>query len=179
MRQWNPFEEMDSLFRDMDRLFRRTYSEGALQPERGLTLTSNLSMVPSRSAEMTSQFTPAVEAFRKDNQIVLRAEIPGVNPEDVEITVVNNRLHLRGERKHSNEVRRDDYFFSESSYGFFERYFTLPQGVKPEDVKASFKNGVLEITLPAKEHTQTFRVKLEGAPEGAKLESSKQGKPAA
>lgn len=173
--QWNPFEEMNTLMRDMDRLFRQTLFQGSTLP----TLTGSTQGRQLSGPSETTAFTPAVEVYRKDKNLVLRAELPGVKPEDVEISVVGNQLHVRGERKQNKEVNRDNYYFTESTYGRFERVFTLPEGIKPEDVKASFENGILEIQLPAEAlDRKTHRVQIQGAPK--KAEAGKEaGKSAA
>src|SRR5262249_29680892 len=136
--RWSPFDEMNTLFKEMDRLFRRSLTETGT-PLRG---GGSMSLLPGE-ATGTTVFTPPVEVFRKDKNLVLRAELPGINPEDVEITVVGNQLHLRGERKYNKEIDRNNFYVAESSYGRFERTFTLPEEVKPEDVKASYKQGIL------------------------------------
>ncbi|MBI1746591.1 MAG: Hsp20/alpha crystallin family protein [Acidobacteria bacterium] len=169
MRYWSPFNEMNSLFNDLDRVFRRTYLEAI--PLSCATSGSSQELLPGRTSETLSSYSPAVEAFQKDNQMILRVELPGVKPEDVEITVIGDQLHLRGERKKSHEVTRNNYYFSESSYGRFERVFTLLQGIKPEDVKATFKNGVLELALPLQERGKMHKVKIEGAPEAKTIDA--------
>jgi len=83
------------------------------------------------------RFQPSVDAFRNDKDLVLTLELPGVEPGDIEVNVTGDRLEIRGKRKrHSEEVQ-------------FERTFTLPERAKPEDVKASYAHGVLEITIPS------------------------------
>jgi HSP20 family protein len=169
-RRWDPFEEMNALVRDMDRLFRRTFSETGHAPSLGAGTSQELLPVWTGGTTMNA-FTPSMEAYQKDNKFVVRAELPGIDPKDVEVSVVGNQLRLSGERKQGEEIKRDDYYLSECSYGRFERAFTLPEGIKPEDVKASYKNGVLEITLPAKGLAQAHRIQIEGAPEAKKIEA--------
>jgi HSP20 family molecular chaperone IbpA len=103
-----------------------------------------------RFAYLAGRTYPAVETLRRGNQIILRAELPGVSLADLDISVVDHQLLLRGEKRAVREQDDSPTYFREISYGRFERAFTLPQGVKPEQVNARYENGVLEITLPAK-----------------------------
>lgn len=112
---------------------------------------------------MTTTF-PAVECFTRKNEMVFRAEMPGVDPSDVELTVQGDRLTVRGETKTQHKVEEADYFFREVDYGRFERTFELPEGVTAEEVKASFKNGVLEVTVPAKSLPAATKVPIEITP---------------
>jgi HSP20 family protein len=164
--RWNPFDEMNALMGDMDRLFRTALSTGAL-PLPGTGTAQGL--LPGRSGgggSTMAAFSPAVEVLRQGQDLVLRAELPGVNPEDVEISVVGNELHLRGERKQNQEVKQGDYVLSETVYGRFERTFILPEGVRPDEVKASYQDGILEIRVPAREAAQARRIPIQGTEKG-------------
>ena len=87
---------------------------------------------------------------------MLRADLPGVEEKDIEVTVQDGSLTIRGERKEEKEEKKDNYYFSERSYGAFTRTLTLPAGVERDKVKATFTKGVLEVHLPkAKEATGT------------------------
>ena len=108
-------------------------------------------------------FTPAVECFTKDRMMHLKVELPGLEPGDVDITVEGNYLFIRGEKKKVNKVEEKDLFFKETTYGRFERSFALPEGVKVGDVKATFKNGILEMVLPAGTTVNVQKVPIEGA----------------
>jgi HSP20 family protein len=152
MRRFYPFEDISSIFRSFDSLFRQAFDfdtgfvPAALLPE---STESRRSPAPQRLASCSTWGYPAVESFRRDDEIVLRAEIPGVDPKDLDMTVVNNQLIIRGEKKEEHQRDDSDYSFREVFHGHFERSFTLPRGVKAEQLKATFKNGVLEVTLPA------------------------------
>jgi HSP20 family protein len=143
LRRSGVFDELYDLFSEFDRLFRRT-----MRPYRELIGETALAprALPSRS---DVSFLPAMECFHRDNTLVLRAELPGVDPKDVEVSIVGNQVFLRGEKKQETRVEEKDLFFREFSQGRFERSFTLPEGTKTDQVKASFQNGVLEVTLPA------------------------------
>jgi HSP20 family protein len=89
--------------------------------------------------EEGQEFWPRVESFVKDGNLVLRADMPGIDPKDVEITVLGNVLTVKGERKQENEVKKEDYLRRETSYGAFERRMTLPEDVKADKIKATFQ----------------------------------------
>jgi HSP20 family protein len=130
---WSPFREMERFRREIDELFDRFMGDGALAPRLGTSTTS---------------WMPAIESFTEDGKLVIRADLPGIDPRDVEVTVEGNRLTLRGSRKASREQQERDYAYREVSYGSFERAVELPEGVKGDEVKATYKNGVLELTVP-------------------------------
>jgi HSP20 family protein len=110
---------------------------------------------------MRAAFYPSVECFTKDKQLVLRAELPGVDPKDIDVTIAGNQLLLRGEKKEDYKIDEKDLFFQEVSRGRFERTFALPEGVKMDQVKASFNNGVLELTMPSGMIDQARKVPIE------------------
>jgi HSP20 family protein len=93
-------------------------------------------------------YTPHLESWVQDNTLHIKADLPGMDPKDVEITVEGNRLTLRGERKAEHEQHEGQYFHREVRYGRFVRTFTIPEGTKAEEVQASYRHGVLELTLP-------------------------------
>jgi len=93
-------------------------------------------------------FVPDMEVVEKDGQMLVRADLPGLKPEDVRVDVTDNVLTLQGERKQEKEERREGFYRSERSYGMFYRALPLPEGVNADNVKASFKNGVLEVNVP-------------------------------
>jgi len=96
-------------------------------------------------------WTPAVDIFEDENQVVLKADLPDVDQKDIEVKLENGTLTLKGERKFEREENLKGYHRLERSYGSFVRYFTLPDTVNPENVKADYKNGVLTVTLAKKE----------------------------
>lgn len=93
-------------------------------------------------------FTPVVNTREGEFAYHIEADLPGVKKEDISVETKDNVLTISGERKHKNEVKKDDYYKLESSYGKFLRSFTLPKGVDAENIKASCENGVLEVTIP-------------------------------
>ncbi|WP_310441384.1 Hsp20/alpha crystallin family protein [Sulfurimonas sp.] len=93
-------------------------------------------------------FTPVVNTREGEFAYHVEADLPGVKKEDISVETKDNVLTISGERKHKDEVKKDDYYKLESSYGKFVRSFTLPKGVDAENIKAACENGVLEVTIP-------------------------------
>lgn len=135
--------DFPTLFRSFDNLF-RGFDDDFATTRRSITAGQNAAL-PAPSA-----WCPAVESFARKDDLVLRVELPGVGPDDVEVTVDQGRLIVRGEKRNERESDEGGTYLRELSYGRFERSFTLPEGVQPGQVKASFSNGVLEVRLPAK-----------------------------
>jgi HSP20 family protein len=94
-------------------------------------------------------WSPQVEMFERDGQLVLRADLPGLAKDDVKVELADNAVTIKGERRDEREEKREGFYSSERSYGKFYRRLPLPQGVNTEDARASFRDGVLEITMPA------------------------------
>jgi len=142
MTLWDPFEEISTVQRNLDALLERL--------ETG--------EVPS---EVEADWTPAVENYTKDGKLVFKAELPGVKPEDVDVHISDRELVIKGERKDEKESKEEDCLCSEISYGSFERRFILPEGVKTEELKATFSNGILEVMVPAPALAQTRKIEIE------------------
>jgi len=106
-------------------------------------------------------WTPAVDIFETDNDLVIKADLPEVDMNDIHVDIENGTLSLRGERKFEGGVEGRGYHRIERSYGSFARYFTLPDTVDPDKVKADYKNGVLTVTLPKKELAKPRSIKVE------------------
>jgi HSP20 family protein len=146
--RWNPWQELSALDREMSDLTRRLFGGGWL--------------TPSPRLAGGSAWNPAVDVFSREGDLVVRAEIPGVDPEkDIDISFQDGTLTIRGERKLEEKTERDNYFRFESSYGSFQRSIPVPQGVKAEDVKATYENGILEVVIPkAGELTSTRKIPI-------------------
>lgn len=155
--KWSPTRELTSLHKDIDELFNRVFgrTEG---------------FMPSLFTERYG--FPAIESVRKGGNLVVRAELPGVDPKDVEISVTGNLLTIKGERKMDEEVKREDYYMREIGYGSFERTLTLPEGANTEKIKANYKKGLLEITMPAEAVVKGKKVHIELAEEPKKLKAA-------
>jgi HSP20 family protein len=98
---------------------------------------------------------PVVDLFEEKDYVVVKAEMPGLEKKDVEVSLNDSRLTIKGEKKKKEEVKKKDYFYSERSYGAFVRVLDLPCKVKGDKVKASFENGVLEVKLPKSEEAKS------------------------
>lgn len=105
-------------------------------------------------------WAPAVDIYEQEGNIVLKAEVPGVDPKDVDILVENNVLTLGGERKFDADVKKESYHRVERSYGTFTRSFTLPNVVDTDKIKAEYKEGVLRVTLPKKDEAKPRQISI-------------------
>ena len=111
-------------------------------------------------------WAPSVDIFEDQEKLIVEAELPGMNREDFELSVENNVLTLKGERKFEKKDERDNYHRVERQYGSFVRQFTLPQTVTAEGATADFENGVLHVALPKREETKARKIEITGG--GAK-----------
>lgn len=112
-----------------------------------------------RFPEMES-VTPTVDIFEEKGDVVVKAELPGINKEDLDVTVSEDTITIAGEKKKEEEVKKSDYYRWECSYGSFHRTFTLPAEVQTDKVKTKFKNGILEIRLPKTEESKKKEKKI-------------------
>jgi HSP20 family protein len=146
----NPTSMLRRMAEDMDRLFATfgldTAGLGA-SPFRSTGLDRDLWQ--GGSALSQAAWSPQVEVLRRGDQLVVRADLPGLEKDDVNVEIDDGVLTISGERSEQREENRDDFYRSERSYGQFYRAIPLPDGVDTEAVEASFKDGVLEVTLPA------------------------------
>jgi len=109
----------------------------------------------------TRPWSPSVDIYETENELVLKADLPDVKLEDIEVRVENQTLTLKGERKFEEDKSVQGYHRIERSYGTFTRSFTVPSTVDSEKVEAAFKNGVLTVKLPKKEAAKPRQVKIE------------------
>jgi len=105
------------------------------------------------------EFLPRVDVSETGKEVRITADLPGLDEKDVEVTVTNNMLTIKGEKKVEKE--EGDYYHSERSYGYFDRTIALPQGIDADNAKAKFKKGVLKVTIPKKPEAQSSRRKIE------------------
>jgi HSP20 family protein len=113
-----------------------------------------------QSSAATSHWAPAVDIKEEQDRYLLRADVPGVDSKDIEITMENGVLTIKGERKHEDKEEREGYKRVERVYGAFFRRFTLPDTADADKVSASSKNGVLEVTIPKQEKVQPRKIKV-------------------
>jgi HSP20 family protein len=137
-------------------------------------------MPANREDFMTAgAWNPSVDIFEDKDRLILEAELPGMKREDFEISVENNVLTLRGERKFEKKAEGDNYHRVERSYGSFTRSFTLPQTVTADGATADFDNGVLRVSLPKREETKARKIEITGHGSDAKaidIEAGGKGK---
>ena len=115
-------------------------------------------------------WSPKIDVFEKDNRLVTRVDLPGMKKEDVTVEVTDGHLALSGFRKRETEEKKENFYRNEREYGSFYRLVPMPEGVKLEDVKANFANGVLEVSvpMPAKVETKVRKVQIEEPKPAAK-----------
>jgi HSP20 family protein len=153
-----PFTLMRRMADDMDRLFDSFLGRGTLSP--GSLFDDDLLSVPALPRSMT--WMPQVEVLRRADKYVVRADLPGLRKEDVNVEVNDDVLTISGERRDEHEEDRDGFYRSERSYGQFYRAIPLPEGVDANQCDAQFKDGVLEITFnaPKQEEKRGRRIQI-------------------
>jgi HSP20 family protein len=150
-----------SLLRDMTSEFDRLFGEPA---------GWRWSQVKGQELDATPDWIPQIDMFEKDNRLVTRVDLPGMKKEDVQVDVTNGFLTIAGERKRESEEKKDRFYRSEREHGSFYRAIALPEGVKLEDVKATFVEGVLEVSVPVpvRADEKPRRVQIEDGSKAAK-----------
>lgn len=143
--KWDPFRDLLSLQERMNKLF----EESLLQTGK------------ERQDISIAGWSPAMDVMESDEEIVLKAELPGIELKDVEVLIKDNILTLRGERKFEKEEKKENYHRIERSYGVFQRSFTLPATVEQEKVKARMKDGILEVRLPKTKEEKSKKIEIE------------------
>jgi HSP20 family protein len=101
-----------------------------------------------------------VDVYEEKDEIVVKAELPGMDKSDIEVNISDSELTLKGEKKKEEKIEEENYFRSERSYGAFVRSVDLPTDVQADKVKAAFKNGILEVRLPKTEEAKTKEIKV-------------------
>ncbi|MCD6300004.1 MAG: Hsp20/alpha crystallin family protein [Dehalococcoidales bacterium] len=146
MIRWEPFREMMTLRNAMDRLFEESFVRPSrLWPEVGV-------------GEL------AIDMYQTANDVVVKAALPGLKPEEVDISITGDTLTIKGEHKEEQEVKQEDYFYKEHRYGGFSRSIAIPVQVKSDKAEALFENGVLTLTLPKAEEIKPKQIKVKAKP---------------
>ncbi len=140
------FEEMDNYF---DKFFRHPFSLMAR------------STWPDFSFPDLDEVSPSVDIFEEKREIVIKAEMPGIKKEDVNVSITENTVTISGEKKQEEKVEKKDYHRFERSYGSFCRRFRLPENVNSDKIKASFKDGVLEVRLPKTKESKQKQITID------------------
>jgi HSP20 family protein len=143
--RYDPFRDLRSLQDEVNRLF-----------------STNLSRSFGEEGMARGAWNPSVDIYENKDQIVLEAELPGMKREDFDLSIENNVITLRGERRFEKKEESDNYHRVERSYGSFTRSFTLPQTVQTENVVAEYRNGVLRVTMPKREEVKARRIEITG-----------------
>lgn len=143
--RWTPFPELSTMQERMNRLF------------------DDVIRSPYRSDEgfAPAAWTPVVDIYETEKEIVLKAELPELQEKEIEIKVEDNTLIISGERRMEKDVKEENYHRIERSYGSFRRSFTLPHSVDREKIKAGYKDGVLKVVLPKKEEAKPRQIKID------------------
>ncbi len=147
----SPFQLMRRMQEDMDRVFGSFFG----QPAGGWT----------GGPHGITGWAPNVDVYEKDNEIIVKADVPGVEPEDLEVTCTEDALVIRGETRREEDREEGGWHRTERRYGRFERVIPLPPGTRPDDARANFRNGVLELRLPKTEEARqrARRIPITGA----------------
>jgi HSP20 family protein len=145
--RWEPFREFTTLQNEMNRLFNTVFDAPA----------------PGNAGNTLRRWMPAMDLVETEDHFVLRADLPGMKEEDVKIEFEDGTLTVSGERKAEHESKNEGYYRVERAFGAFSRSLTLPQGIDPEAVAASFDNGVLEVRIPKPEERKPRRIEIGAA----------------
>jgi HSP20 family protein len=141
--RWEPFRDLISLREAMDRLFEESF----VRPRTGW-------LAPVSAGAL------AVDMYETDQDVVVKSSVPGIKPEDIDITITGDTLTIKGETKAEEKVERANYVRQERRYGAFSRSLTLPTTIVAEQAKAEFENGVLTLTLPKAEEVKPKTIKV-------------------
>lgn len=149
--RWNPVRELATLpssilemQKEINRMFDRFFRGG----------------VVDEGDLLSTMWMPAVDLIEKDDEFVAKVELPGVRKDDVKITLHDNTLTIRGEKKEEKETKDSSYHRIERTYGSFQRSFTLPTAVRQDKVEAEFRDGVLTITMPKAEEAKRKQIEV-------------------
>jgi HSP20 family protein len=141
--EWRPFREVSKLRREMDRLWEDYFGPGrrALRP-------------------LEMEWVPAMDVSETGEQVVVKAEVPGIDAKEIEITLSGDVLTIKGEKKSEREEKQENYHLVERSYGSFARSLTLPAAVDANRIEAKYDKGVLTITCPKKEEVKPKAIEI-------------------
>ena len=141
--RWHPLTELMSLRQAMDRLFEDSF----VRPSRSL-------------AVLGESATPTLDIYQTPSEIVGKAALPGLKPEDVNIDITGETLTIKGESKAEKEVKKEDYLYQERRYGTFYRSVVLPSGLKSDKAEATMEDGILTLTIPKAEEVKPKAIKV-------------------
>ncbi len=150
--KWSPMKEIEEMRRDMERLFGEFFEPLPRRRRRwwGKPVEGGV-------------IVPNIEMFDRKDEVVVRVELPGVEKKDIDLTITENNLTIKGEVRRAEEVPEEDFYITELTYGNFARTISLPAEVDSSRAKATYRNGILEIVLPKKEEAKPQEIKVEVA----------------
>jgi HSP20 family protein len=141
--KWDPWATLPTLQDRINRIFEESFPARTKEGEVSLC-----------------DWRPSVDTYEEDDTIVINAELPGVNKDDVSIDIKDNVLTIKGVRNYEQKVEEENYYRRERCYGKFHRAFTLPDAVDPNKIEASYKNGVLKIKIPKAEEASSKKIEI-------------------
>jgi len=141
--KYNPFRELRTMQDQMNRMLDMAWNR-----EFGEELKEGV-------------WQPPVDIYEDEQSVVIKAEVPDVDQKDIEVRIENNTLTLKGERKHSSEIKKENYYRVERYFGQFQRSFSLPQSINQDKVQATCEKGILTITLPKREEVKPKQISVE------------------
>jgi len=143
--RWDPFRDLMNLQDEVNTLFRRSFFRGAERPA---------------TVETAATWAPALDMYESEDKLTVEVELPGLEAKDIEISLEDDILHIKGERKFEGEVKEENYHRIERAYGYFERNIPLPRKVDEEKVAASVTGGVLRIEMPKATETKPKQIPI-------------------
>lgn len=148
--RWNPFREMMELRDEMDRIFENNFN------------------TPRLRRHVRTSWGPALDLIESDNEFIVRVSVPGINPDALDVTLVDNVLTIKGERAYEEPEEEEVFHLRELSYGTFSRSITLPVSVDADDVEANYEHGILTLHVPKAEEVKPKRIQVSGQGDGQK-----------
>ncbi|MDP2972769.1 MAG: Hsp20/alpha crystallin family protein [Deltaproteobacteria bacterium] len=140
---WRPFRDMERMRREMGRLWDSFFEER-----------------PRRKVEEVGEWLPSLDVSETKNELVVKAELPGMDPKEIDISLSEGVLTIKDERKQEKEEKEENYHLIERSFGSFSRSIRLPRDVQGDKISASYKNGLLKVTLPKSEEAKKKEIKI-------------------
>jgi HSP20 family protein len=140
---WRPFQELDEVERSFEDLFSQ-------------------SLIPMwrRTPVMNGEWMPAIDIFEKKDKFIVKAELPGMKQKDIDVSLSGNNLIIKGKKNTESEVKEQDYYRSERTYGSFFRSIPLPSSISANEIEANFEDGVLEISIPKMAELKQNKIKV-------------------
>jgi len=145
--RWSPLRELEDMRRNLDKLFSE-FVEPVTRPQ-----------FMQKSGE-TANLLPSMDIYEKDGEIVIKTDLPGIEKEQIDITITKDALTIRAEAKKDEDIKREHYYIQERSVGTYVRTVQLPHDVNATKAKAFFKNGVLDLVFPKKEESKATEIKV-------------------